>query len=79
MKREARCDKCDVPLQSLPVTDLGFTMAADGQDVPVCRDCVKDLILEAIEHGGFKNGQGMLSDAHFSSVVLEAYSEVVPT
>lgn len=80
MKRNDTCHVCEVVMQDLPAVDQGFCMdceECDASQTPVCRDCVRDLILRDID----KYGEA-IDDFPCSSVggvILEAYSEVVPT
>ncbi len=77
------CCDCQTRMALFPVEDQGFSITIDGRDAPICRDCVKDMIVERLNN--FEHPKVappcvplLPIDVPMDGLILEAYSEVVP-
>ncbi len=72
------CHICEVSLSSLHPQDVGFVMECwncNVGPVPVCRRCIKDMVIRDLEtdpHFSFE----FIPSPELGGVILEAFSEV---
>lgn len=75
MSKQSVCCDCQTRMALFPLEDQGYSITIDGKEAPICRECVKDMVIDQIKGFGTPD---FPRDKSMGGVILEAFSEVVP-